>query len=149
MSTPKNVADIAFGYTRRPGMQAGSTRWVCETFHRATPTGSRGKYVLFAIRAIELFRTWGPHISNATPLRPWAPVSHAGATTRNATPYLSYDTGGVATTLPVPGKLWPLKSAFTDSRLKTIKEKIPNTIPGIPPITKVTIARIKQNQYPP
>ena len=63
--------------------------------------------------------------------------------------YLLYETGGVATMLPVPGKLWPRKSVFTDSRLKTIKEKIPNTIPGIPPITKVTIAKIKQNQYPP
>ena len=51
--------------------------------------------------------------------------------------------------LPVSGKLWPLKSAFTESRLKTIRQKIPNTIPGIPPITKVTIAKIKQNQYPP
>ena len=60
-----------------------------------------------------------------------------------------HETGGVTTTLPVPGKLWPLKTAFTDSRLKTIKEKIPNTIPGIPPIIKVTIAKMKQNQYPP
>ena len=51
--------------------------------------------------------------------------------------------------LPVPGKLWPLNSVFTESRLKTIKEKIPNTIPGMPPMTKVTIAKIKQNQYPP
>jgi len=63
--------------------------------------------------------------------------------------YSLYETGGVATMLAVPGKLWPLKSVFTDSRLKTIKEKIPNTIPGMPPITKVTIAKIKQNQYPP
>jgi hypothetical protein len=39
-----------------------------------------------------------------------------------------HETGGVATTLPVPGKLWLLKSAFTDSRLKTIKEKIPKVL---------------------
>jgi hypothetical protein len=102
-------------------------------------TDAMGKTLRWAIPGV-------PGVRPGRTLR-WAVTkSRASGRSRVFALQAPQEIGGVASTFPVPGKLSPLISAFTDGRPNTIKEKIPSTIPGIPPIINVMIAKIKRNQ---